>query len=35
MMKVGIGFTQETAEEASSPPLVYIDLLSLLYILHV
>ena len=33
MMKLGIGFTQETAE-VSSPLLVYIDLLALLYILH-
>ena len=33
MMKLGIGFTQETAE-TSSPLLVYIGLLALLYILH-
>ena len=33
MMKLGIGFTQEKAE-VSSPLLVYIDLLALLYILH-
>ena len=33
MMKLGIGFTQETAE-VSSPLLVYIDLLALLYLLH-
>ena len=32
-MKFGIGFTQETAE-VSSPLLVYIDLLALLYLLH-
>ena len=32
-MKLGIGFTQETAE-ASGPLLVYIDPLALLYILH-
>ena len=33
MMKLGIGFTREAAE-LSSPLLVYIDLLALLYILH-
>ena len=33
MMKLGIGFTQETAE-VSSPLFFYIDLLALLYILH-
>ena len=33
MLKFGIGFTQETAE-VSSPFLVYIDLLALLYLLH-
>ena len=33
MIKLGIGFTQKTAE-VSSPPLVYIDLLALLCILH-
>ena len=33
MMKFGIGVTQETAQ-VSSPLLVYIDLLALLYLLH-
>ena len=35
-MKLGIGFTQETAQEVSSPLLlfVYIDLLALIFILH-
>ena len=33
IMKLGIGFTQATAEVAS-PLLVYIDILALLYILH-
>ena len=33
MMKLGIGFTRQTAQ-ASGPLLVYIDLLALLYILH-
>ena len=32
-MKLGIGFTEETAE-VSSPLLVYIDLLAFLDILH-
>ena len=32
-MKLGIGYTQETAE-VSSPLLVYIDLQVSLYILH-
>ena len=38
MMKLGIGFTQETEETTeeivSSPLLVYINLLGSLYILH-
>ena len=41
MMKLGVGFTQETngeteetTEEASSPLFVYINLLALLYVLH-
>ena len=34
MMKFGIGFTQETAEEVSSPLLAYIDLLALPYLLQ-
>ena len=33
MMKLGIGFTQATAE-VSSPLLVHIDFLALLYILR-
>ena len=33
MMKLGIGFTQETAEEVISPLIVFIDILALLYIL--
>ena len=33
MMKLGIGFTLETAE-VSSPLLVCIDLLTVFYILH-
>ena len=32
MMKLGIGFTKETAEEVRRPLLVYMDLLALLYI---
>ena len=34
IMKLGIGFTQETAE-VSSALLVYIDFFAILYILHV
>ena len=40
MVKLGIGFmqepreTEETTEVVSSPLLVYIDLLALLYVLH-
>ena len=34
MIKLGLGFTQETAQVYGALLLVYIDFLALLYVLH-